>query len=408
MPDHNMPDQVLAAPSSAATGPAPRDRRGGDGGLAAGFLLLLLLAGAGAVLWFAAPRLHRAAPPPAPVAASAPLPAVTVALATVRALALARPAIGDGSVVAWQELVIGTETGGLRVIEVAFEEGDRVRRGQVLVRLDPAIPAAQAAQAEAAVEEAEAALRMAQAEMRRSVELARTEAVARQTLEQRQSAARQAEARLLAAQARRDEAVARLAQTRIEAPADGVISRRSVLLGAVVQPGQEMFRLIRDGRLELAARVPELDLAQVQPGQAVRVTHGARVIEGRVRMVAPLVAGDTRLGTVHVTLPPESGLRPGMFARAEILPPAASALAVPQEAVVFRGGRPVAFVVAEGSGRVEQRALATGVRRDGMVEILSGLAAGERVVVAGAGFLADGDLVRVAGHEAAAAAPAGR
>ena len=165
-------------------------------------------------------------------------------------------------------------------------------------------------------------------DLRRSVELSRTDNVARQILEQRQSAARQAEAKLAAAQARRDEAAARLAQTRIEAPADGVVSRRSVLLGAVVQPGQEMLRLIRDGRLELAARVPELDLAAVQPGQAVRVTHGERSIEGRVRMVAPVIAGDTRLGIVHVALPPDSGLRPGMFARAELVPAAAPVLAL--------------------------------------------------------------------------------
>ena len=391
MPDHQLPDALTAAPRAASDGTRPRRR-----GL---LMLALLAAAAGAGLWYAVPGLRLPGGRSAAPVVTAPVqqpPAITVALALVRAQVLARPVIGDGSVVPWQELVIGTEIGGLRVIEVAFEEGDSVRRGQVLVRLDPAIPAAQAAQAEAAAEEADAALRMAQSELRRSVELARTDNVARQILEQRQSAARQAEARLLAAGARRDEAAARLAQTRIEAPADGVVSRRAVLLGAVVQPGQEMFRLIRDGRLELAARVPELDLAAVQPGQAVRVTHGERVIEGSVRMLAPVIAGDTRLGIVHVTLPPESGLRPGMFARAEVTPPAAPVLTVPQEAVVFRQDGPIVFVVPPGADRVAQRAVAPGARRDGQVEIASGLAAGERVVIAGAGFLADGDVVRVA------------
>jgi RND family efflux transporter MFP subunit len=337
-----------------------------------------------------------AAPPEA--TAPAPKPAITIAAQPVRRVPLVRPAIGDGSVIAWQELVVGIEIGGYRVTEVGFEEGDRVKAGAVLVRLDPAIARAQAQQAEAAAEEAAAALQLAQADLRRSAELARSDNVARQTLEQRQSLARQAEARLLAARARRDEAVARLEQTTIEAPTDGIVSRRSVLPGAVVQPGQEMFRLIRDGRVELAARVPELEFATIAPGQPVRVTHGDRVIEGRVRMLAPVIAGDTRLGIVHVALPEESGLRPGMFARAEFAPVAVPGIAVPQEAVVFRAGQAVVFVLAADGAHVEQRVVATGARREGLVEITQGLEEGERVVAAGAGFLADGDLVRVAGE----------
>ncbi|CAH2600727.1 Efflux RND transporter periplasmic adaptor subunit [Rhodovastum atsumiense] len=367
----------------------------------------LLLAGAGVVLLagiavvLAAP--HLAARRPAAVAPAAvpaePPPALTVLLTPATPRLLARTVSGDGSVVAWQELVVGTETGGLRVSEVAVEEGDKVTRGQVLARLDDAVPAAQAAQAEAAVTEAEAVLQLARIDLNRSVELTRSDSVSRQTLDQRQSAARQAEARLASARARRDEAVARLDQTRIRAPADGVISKRGVLPGAVVQPGQELFRLIRDGRLELDARIPELELAGLRPGQKVRVLHGEREIEGQIRALAPVVASDTRLGVVHVALPADSFLRPGMFARAEIRPDAAAVLTVPQEAVVFREGGPVVFVLPEGGERVVQRPLGTGARREGLVEVTQGLAAGDRVVAAGAGFLSDGDRVRVAtGH----------
>ncbi len=155
--------------------------------------------------------------------------------------------------------------------------------------------------------------------------------------------------------------------------------------------------MIRDGRLELDARVPELELAALRPGQPARVLHGEREIAAQVRALAPVVAGETRLGIVHVALPPESGLRPGMFARAEIAPEAAlPALTVPQEAVVFREGGPVVFVLPEGAERVAQRQVATGLRREGVVEIREGLAAGERVVATGAGFLSDGDRIRVA------------
>jgi RND family efflux transporter MFP subunit len=354
-------------------------------------VVLALLAAGGAVAWRMLPG-RPAAPPPAATSLGPP-PALAVAVVPAVSRPLARTISGDGSVVAWQELVLGAEAGGLRVAEVAVEEGDHVRQGQVLVRLDDAVPAAQLAQAEAGLTEAEAALGIARADLNRALELSRSQNTPRQVLEQRQAAARQAEARLASARAARDEARARLGQTRIEAPHDGVVLRRSVLPGAVTAVGQEMVRLLRDGRLELDARVPELDLGVVAPGQAVTVWHGTRQIAATVRAVAPNVTADSRLGTVHVALPADSGLRPGMFARAEIRAEASPGIVVPQEAVVFRDGAAGAFVL-EGQ-QVRLRRLTTGLRRDGMVEVLDGLKVGDRVVRTGAGFLADGDVVRV-------------
>ncbi|MBD0274101.1 MAG: efflux RND transporter periplasmic adaptor subunit [Acetobacteraceae bacterium] len=363
--------------------------------LLAAVVAAVLGLGGATLLSIRGPAVFGRAPPPPPPAAEPP-PALTVSIAAAAERPMPRVVVGDGSVVAWQELVIGAEAGGLRVVEVAVEEGDRVRRGQLLARLEDSVLKAQRDAAEASVQEAEAALRVARQDLVRSEELSRGQIAARQTLEQREAAARQAEARLGAARARRDEAAARLAQTRVLAPTDGTVSRRTALLGAVVPAGQEMVRLVRDDRLELDARVPELDLAAVAPGQRVRVAHGERAVEARVRAVAPTVAAETRLGVVHVALPPDSGLRPGMFARAEVQIEAATALTVPQEAVVFREGRPAVFVLA-GDDRVALRPVAAGRRREGAVEVLEGLAAGERVVVAGAGFLSDGDRVRSAG-----------
>jgi len=381
MPDHNLLDR----PVTLAAAP-PRVRRRWLWAV----LLLLPLGAAGA--WWAT---HR--PAPVPVEVAAPAPSLTVSLRPVERRALLRPVVGDGTIAAWQELVVGAEAGGLRVVEAALEPGERVRAGQVLLRLDPAIPASLLAQADAALAEAEAALRLAESELRRAGELTRTDSVARATVESREALARQAAARLLGARARREEAAARLAQTRIASPHDGTISRRSVLVGAVLQPGQELFRLIRDDRLELDVRVPELELARVEVGQAVRVLHGEREVAGaRVRAIFPTVEGATRLGTVHVALPPGSGLRPGQFARAEIGAGSPPALTVPQEAVVFRGGRAVTFVLPPGAERVEARPVSAGMRREGLVEITAGLAEGERVVAQGAGFLGDGDRVRAA------------
>lgn len=382
MLDHPAPPFASSTTVSSAT-----RRRGWVWPL----VVLAVLAAGGTVAW----RLSttRSAAPPVAATSTEPPPALAVAVVPVVSRPLARTVSGDGSVVAWQELVLGAEAGGLRVAEVAVEEGDHVRQGQLLVRMDDAVPAAQLAQAEAGLAEGEAALGIARADLTRAVELSRTQNTPRQVLEQRQSAARQAEARLASARAMRDEARARLNQTRIEAPFDGIVLRRTVLPGAVTGVGQEMVRLLRDGRLELDARVPELDLAGVAPGQPVTVRHGAREIAATVRALAPNVTPDTRLGTVHVALPADSGLRPGMFARAEIRAEAAPGIVVPQEAVVFRDGAAGAFVL-EGQ-QVRLRRLATGARRDGMVEVLDGLSAGERVVRTGAGFLADGDHVRV-------------
>lgn len=323
------------------------------------------------------------------------VPALTVTVATVELRQVERMLRGDGSIVAWQELVIGAEAGGLRVAETLVEEGDAVAQGQLLVRLDDAVPRAQAAQARAAVAEAEANLRVAGSELRRAQELQRSEYAARQTLEQRQATSAAAEARLASARAAQQEAEARLAQTRILAPTAGTITRRSALPGAVVAVGQEMLRMIREDRIELDARVPELDLRDIAPGQAVRVLHGDRRVEARVRAVAPTVAAENRLGIVHIALPGDAGLRPGMFASAEIIAGHAEAPSVPREAVLYRDSRPIAFVLQ--GDRVALRRLELGAGDAGdRIEIRGGLAVGDRVVVAGAGFLSDGMRVRLA------------
>jgi RND family efflux transporter MFP subunit len=324
--------------------------------------------------------------------AQQPVLAVTVAPAEIRPMI--RSVSGNGSVVAWQELAIAAEVSGLRVVDIAVDEGDQVRSGQILVRFDDAMLAAQLAQVDAAITEGEAALQAARSDFSRGTELLRSGSIASQVVEQRQSTTRQAEARLMFARAHREEVAVRLAQARLLAPADGVVIRRSVQLGAVSAEGQEMFRLVRDGRLELDAKVPELGLVAVHSGQTARVVHGDWQMQATVRAVAPMVATDTRLGVVHIALPADSPLRPGMFARADILLDAVTTLVVAQTAIVFREDNPAAFV-QNADNSVSLRRLATGACRDGFVEVVTGLQTGELVVTSGAGFLSDGDRVRV-------------
>ena len=195
----------------------------------------------------------------------------------------------------------------------------------------------------------------------------------------------------------------RLRQTRIVAPDDGVISARVATVGAVVQPGQELFRLIRQQRLEWRAELPSADLARVRPGmKAVAVPPGGQPIEGQVRMVAPTVDAATRNGLVYVDLPAsalQAGARAGMFAPGRVLMGQGSGLTLPQTAVLLRDGFSYVFRLEPG-GTVAQTKVQLGRRQGDRVEVVSGVDAQTQVVAAGVAFLADGDAVRVVAQPA--------
>jgi RND family efflux transporter MFP subunit len=328
-------------------------------------------------------------------------PALTVGVAGLAKRQMTQVVLGTGSVAAWQQLTVAAEIAGLRIVEIAVDEGDIVMEGQVLARLDDSILKAQSAQFEAAIVEAEANLTNARAEFRRAEELQSGRNIAEATYQQRQTAARTAEARLNMIRAQHQEVKAKIEQTVIHAPAAGVISKRTALLGSVMSVGAELFRMIRDGRVELQAQVPELDIGKIKAGQRARVVHGEDSAIGKVRLVSPVVDAATRLGLVYVSLPADTVLKPGMFASAEIEIGVNEALAVPQEALVFRDGRPAAFAVRPDS-RVALRLLDTGTRQNGWVEVRGGLDRSDRIVISGAGFLNDGDLVRIDSAAAAA------
>lgn len=324
-------------------------------------------------------------------------PALTVTTAEVSTRPFARVVSASGTVQAWQELPVGSETNGLAVVEILADESDPVTAGQLMARLNDQVLVAQLAQQEAGLSEARATLEEARTNLQRAETLFRENATSAQSLDARRAAASTAAARLAVAEASKAETEARLAQTRILAPADGYVSSRTVEVGQIVSGGQLLFKIVRDARLELDAEVPETELAFLREGQTALVSaDGAGLVAATVRAVAPSVDARTRLGVVHLSLPPDSGFRPGMFARAEIERGDAPALVVPQAAVVWRDGRAGSFVVdAEGLARF--RDVETGARFGADVEIRAGLAPGELVALEGAGFLEDGDRVRVVG-----------
>ncbi len=340
-------------------------------------------------------------------AAAAPVvsqkPALTVSITQAHSGVLPIKLSANGSVLAWQEASVGAETNGLRVQELHASVGDSVKRGQLLatfaadsVQADVAL--ARAAAAEAAANAAEAT---ANADRARAVQ--GTGALSAQQVNQYLTAELTAKARVESAKAQLDSQQLRLRHTRVLAPDSGIISARSATLGSVVGNGTELFRLIRQGRLEWRAEVTSVELGRIAAGTGVVVTSpsGAQY-KGKVRMVSPTVDAATRNGLVYVDLlgPVTAGkatpgaLKPGMFARGEFELGSSGALTVVQTAVVVRDGFSYVYRVGP-DNRVAQLKVQTGRLLGDQVEILGGLKPEDRLVASGAGFLSDGDLVRV-------------
>lgn len=323
-----------------------------------------------------------------------PALAVTVILPQVAALPIRVAANGD--IAARQEASVGTEANGLRLTEVRGDVGDRVRRGQVLATLESAAVASELAHSRAGLAESEAALAEAAANARRARDLQASGALSAQQIHQYLTVERMAQARHEAARAVTRTQELRLAQTQVRAPDDGVISARNATLGAVLPAGQELFRIIRRGRLEWRAEVAAPHLARLRPGQGATVTPvGGEAIPGTVRMVAPTVDARTRNGLVYVDLPAGGTARAGMFARGEIeIGMGSPTLTLPQAAVLQREGFDYVLRVGPDS-RVLQTRVKLGRRVGDRVEILAGVDAASKVVATGGGFLGDGDRVNV-------------
>ncbi len=340
--------------------------------------------------------------------ASGPKAALTVTVTQPRSAALPLLISANGNITAWQEASVGTEANGLRLSEVLVNVGDVVQRGQVLATFSPDTVQADLAQIRAAVAEAEATLAAAKADAQRARELQSTGALSDQQINQYLTTERTAQARLDAQRALAKVQQLRLQQTRVVAPDSGVISARSATVGAVLPAGQELFRLIRQSRLEWRAEVPASDLARFKPGltASVSASTGGTPVIGKVRMVAPTVDPQTRNGIVYVDLTLSPDIKAGMFARGDFELGSSQSLMLPQSAVQLRDG--FSYVLKVGAdNKITQTKVKLGQRQGDQVQILSGLDGSARVVTTGGGFLSDGDTVHVvAAPQANAPAPA--
>ena len=353
--------------------------------------LILTVAVAGALASLAAVSV-RAADEKKPAAAK---PALTVTVTQLQPASLPVRLAANGSIAAWQEAIVGTEAIGLRLADVKVNVGDVVKRGQVLATFAADTVTADLAQTRAAVAEAEATAAEAAANAQRARELQPTGALSAQQHQQYLTAERTAQARLEAQRAAARVQQLRLQQTQVLAPDNGVISARSATVGAVLPAGQELFRLIRGGRLEWRAEVPASEMAPLKSGMAVHlVAANGETLEGRLRIVAPTVDAQTRNGLVYVDLPAAGNAKAGMFARGEFELGNQQAMTLPQSAVLLREGFSYALRVGADS-KVTQVKVKTGRRSGDRIQILDGLRPEDRVVATGGGFLGDGDTVRV-------------
>jgi RND family efflux transporter MFP subunit len=343
------------------------------------YIVAALVVGAGVAFALVS---HRAK---ATTQATPPAAALTVTSASPRAVRWSATLEASGVIAPWQEASIGTQIGGYQLIDVRVNVGDSVKKGQLLAVLDPDLLRADEAQLRATYEQAEA-------NRQRALKLKGSGAISDQDVLQFVTTAKTAAAAL-------DAKRLQLRYTHIVAPDDGAISARTATLGAVMPVGQELFRLIRANRLEWRGELTAVQLAQIKAGQQIELTlPDGSAATAQVRQTAPSLDSQSRLGIVYADLEPGSAARAGMYANGRVVLSDTPALIVPAESVVIRDGRSYVVKLADESvtPKVSLQLVEVGRRAGPDVEIARGLASRDRIVVSGAGFLNDGDIVRIA------------
>ncbi len=328
--------------------------------------------------------------------ASAPAAALTVTAVTPRHATWPTVLEASGAVAPWQEASIGTQIGGYQLIDVRVNVGDRVKKGQVLAQFDQSLLRADESQLQANYDQAEA-------NRKRADKLTSSGSISAQDVLQTETLAKTAAAALASKQLQ-------LRYADVVAPDDGTISSRSATLGAVVPAAQELFRLIRQDRLEWRGELTATQLAHIQIGQRVALTlPDGSSAAGKIRQVAPSLDSQSRLGIVYVDITSGSHARAGMYASGKIVLSESQALVVPAESVVIRDGRSYVATLSDATAtpKVEMHAVSVGRRQGSDVEIEQGVTATDSVIVQGAGFLNDGDVVRL-GADIAPSAAAGQ
>jgi RND family efflux transporter MFP subunit len=297
-----------------------------------------------------------------------------------------------GTISARYDMPIGIEGDAGRIIGVYVEAGDRVKRGQLLAKIDESVWQPQVNRLAASLEQAKAQAALSAAEYRRAAAVASAGALSAEEIEKRRALSITDAANVKVAAAMLAEAEARLNRTRVVAPADGTVLTRKAEVGQTASPGGEaLFRLANGGQ------VAEQDMAVLTVGQPadVRLVGSMQPFEGHVRLLGAVIDPLTRLGDIRIALKPNPALRPGAFARGSVMVSKAERPILPQTAVLSDIKGPYVYIIGA-DNRVERRDVQVGGTMSAGIIITKGLNGDERIVTTAAGFLRQGEKVNVA------------
>lgn len=364
--------------------------------------------------------LHSCGQKPSPAAEAAKEPDAKATSSAVQAMRVTRVAlrnlsdeiVASGRLVVREEAAVGSELPGYRVAQVYVDEGEWVKQGQALARLDDTLLRAQIAQAEATLATQKATADFQQSQLERAEMLTKEGAFAKEQLEQRRMQAVGAKAALLASQAMVDEMKVRQSRMVLRAPVAGAVLQRNIRPGEISGAGVSgpYFRIARDGLIELDAELPDSKLSLIREGDkaTVKLVTG-ELIAGKVRFISPRVDENTSLGRARIEMPFDKALRPGSFGEAKFSASGSDVLTVPASAIRYQSGGPSVMVVDE-KNQVHQTPVKLGERTGDFVQLIEGPAAGSRVLTVGAAFTLDGDVIEPVeeGVASGAAASGGR
>lgn len=318
-----------------------------------------------------------------PAAKAPAAQARTVSVGSVETRPLGGGVEASGLLVSREEAAVGSELSGYRVARLFADEGDWVRAGQPLAQLDDTLLRAQ-------VEQQAAVTAQSQAEAKRVAGLDGQGVLSQEQIETRRYQAKAQEAAL-------KEIRTRASRMTITAPVSGRVLQRGVQPGQIAGGGTTpWFTIARDGLVELDAEVNEADLAGIRAGQAAQVSlPSGQMVQGVVRLVSPRVDSNSRLGKVRVRLPVRDDLRPGGFGRANFGASGAAVTAIPEAAIRYEADGLFVMTV-DSNNKAHQVAIKVGQKGGGWAQLVQGPPAGTRIVLGGASFVTDGDLIRPA------------
>jgi membrane fusion protein (multidrug efflux system) len=364
-----------------------------------GTALAILIVGVGAGSYWAGSRSGAGTPSasaPAPAKAAAPPAGIVVEASKVAIQSLPQALTAVGSLRSDETVVLRPEIVG-RVTHILFREGERVTKGEVLVKLDDSVQ-------QADLDRARANFTLSQTKHDRAIDLRNKGFVSSQALDEAVNSLKVAKADV-------ELMDARLGKATIRAPFSGTIGLRQVSVGDYVKEGQDMVNLESLDPLKVDFRVPELALSQVKDGQMLQITLDAlpdKAYDGRVFAINPLIDANGRAIVIRAQVPNKDGrLRPGMFARVRLFTSGSrDTIVVPEEALFPLGEDKYVYKVVE--GKAMRQKIEIGARREGKVEVLNGLARDDVVVTAGVIKLREGAAVTIANAPAPEAPAVGK